>query len=104
MPTTKKMTRPQQWAMYTVSARAALDTLSDAKEQFESAMENLASMKDEYEETLGNMPENLQQTAYGEKLQAIVDIDFEVEIDLSDAEAAVDNAEGAELPLGFGRD
>lgn len=58
----------------------------------------------EYEEWRDNLPENLQQSALGEKLNAVADLDFEPGNLLSDAEGAISEAEGADLPLGFGRD
>ena len=62
------------------------------------ALEELVEMKSEFEEWKDNLPESLQQSAVGEKLEAVCDID------LDSALEAVTEAEGADLPLGFGRD
>lgn len=96
--------RAYRWAAAIGTARAAVDKLEEGKGDFENAMSELNDLKQEYQDWLDNLPESLQQSPVGEKLQAIVDIDFEVEIDIESASEAVDNAEGAELPLGFGRD
>jgi len=63
-----------------------------------SALEELQSMQEEYREWLANMPENLQSSATGLKLEAVTDLDIE------SALAFVSEAESIDLPLGFGRD
>jgi hypothetical protein len=63
-----------------------------------SALEELVELQEEYSEWFDNMNENLQNGATGEKLQALIDLD------LSSALDTAQEAEGAELPLGFGRD
>ena len=55
-------------------------------------------MQKEYEEWKDNLPENLQQSPVGEKLEAVCDLDIEGAIEM------VSEAEGLDLPLGFGRD
>ena len=75
-------------------ARGALETLS-------SAMESLKEVQAEYEEWQDNLPESGGSDATREKLAAVCEIDFDC---LSEVEEAIDQAEGAELPLGFGRD
>jgi len=70
----------------------------------------LRDVQSEYEDWRDNLPENLQQSALGEKLNAVIDeIDLEsiMESPLenwTEVESAIDAAEGADLPLGFGRD
>ena len=97
-----------------------LDELESAASDFESAMQDLADVKQEYQDWYDNMPEGLQQGATGEKLEAIANIDVEnvtvcmddiqsaiqaaVEDLLTEASDVLDEAEGAELPMGFGRD
>lgn len=97
---------------------------SDAAANLEAALSDLNDLKSEYEEWQGNLPENLQSSALGDKLQTICDMNFEhevptdleladldeptwesiIEFDLSEVESAIDDAEGADLPLGFGKD
>lgn len=62
------------------------------------ALEELLSMQSEFEEWRDNLPENLQQSALGEKLDTVCDIDLQGALD------AAQEAESADLPLGFGRD
>ena len=61
-------------------------------------------MRQEYEEWRDNLPENLQQSNLGEKLNAVADLEFDPYSLLTDAESAISEAESADLPLGFGRD
>ncbi len=55
------------------------------------AVATLAELQEHYEEWWGKLPESLQQTALGEKLQAIGELDL-------------DSLQAVEPPLGFGRD
>jgi len=61
-------------------------------------LNELQSLKEEYEEWLENMPENLSGSATAEKLQEVVDFDFE------DAINTVSEAESLDLPRGYGND
>lgn len=71
---------------------------SDAASRAVEALSELQELKTEFEDWRDNLPENLQQSALGEKLEAVCDID------LDSAMEAAEEAEGADLPLGFGRD
>jgi hypothetical protein len=90
----KQPSRGARWADAANEARIALDNLS-------SALDALKDVQSEYEDWNGNLPENLQGSALGEKLAAVTEIDFDC---LSEVESAIDEAEGIDLPLGFGRD
>lgn len=63
-----------------------------------AALEELKSVQDEYEEWKDNLPENLQNSAVGEKLEAVCDLDVDGGLDTAN------EADGIDLPLGFGRD
>lgn len=76
--------RPKRWAE---AAAKALEGLQD-----------LEGMRAEFEEWRDNLPEGLQQSALGEKLDTIADMDIESAITIAE------EADGADLPLGFGRD
>ena len=80
----KKLSRPKRWEA--AAARAV------------QALEELVDLQNEYEEWYEGMPENLQQSGTGEMLEAIVGLDLE------SAKDSADEAEGTELPRGFGRD
>ena len=55
------------------------------------AVETLRALQAEYQEWLDNLPENLQDGALADKLQAVCELDL-------------DELENVDLPLGFGRD
>lgn len=76
--------RPKRWAEAAAKANEALSELQ--------------SIKEEYQDWLDNLPENLQNSALGEKLQAITDLDIDSAVDVSEEAMNID------LPLGFGRD
>lgn len=80
----KKMSRGDRWCNAASEAVSALETLSEIKQ--------------EYQDWYDNLPENLQQSAVGEKLSAICDLDIESALDTAN------EAKDADLPLGFGRD
>lgn len=69
-----------------------------------SAAQELATVKDEYQDWLDNLPEGLRYSPVGEKLDAVCNIDTDVEDDLDGLRTLADEAEGADLPLGWGRD
>ncbi len=71
---------------------------SDAASAAAAALSDLKEVQEEYQEWYDNLPENLQQSAVGEKLDNIINIDIESALD------AANEADGADLPLGFGRD
>lgn len=80
----KTKSRAQRWAEAAEAAEAALNTLLEVQQ--------------EYEEWKDNLPENLQDSPVGEKLEAVCDLDIQGAID------TVQEASGADLPMGFGRD
>ena len=80
----KKQSRADRWA--------------DACAQANEALAELKELQEEYEGWKDSLPENLANSPVGEKLTAVCDLDIE------SAMSTVDDAEGAELPLGFGRD
>ena len=79
------MSRPKRWA-------AAVEKVRDG-------LTDLQELKDEYQDWRDGLPENLESSPVAEKLDAIVDSSF-----VDDIESGADEAEGIELPLGFGRD
>jgi uncharacterized phage infection (PIP) family protein YhgE len=95
-----------------------VNELNDLAGEFNNALGELRDIQDEYQDWQSNLPENLQDSPVAEKLDAVMNIDLSVEIDedlswdneledklyLDDAEASLEEADSAELPLGFGRD
>ena len=89
------MSRPKRWA-------SALEKAGEGLSMLQQGFSELQDLRNEYEEWQDNLPENLQQSPVAEKLEAIVEIDFESEIGV--IEETINQAESCELPLGFGRD
>ena len=58
----------------------------------------LVELQQEYNDWKENLPENLASSALGEKLETIENLDLE------SAQSTVDEAEGVDLPRGFGKD
>lgn len=94
--------------------------IEEKKADIAEALEELNGLKEEYGEWKSNLPESLQSSPVGEKLDAIDSMDFDIEVEF-DAEVAqdisasvesniddiigtLDEAEGADLPRGFGKD
>jgi hypothetical protein len=128
----KRQSRADRWTSAVSEAKAALERIQDAGQEldfaemesaasdFENAMQALSDVKEEYQEWYDNLPESLQGSATGEKLEAVVNIDVDnasvymdgiqeaiqaaIEEALAEAVDVLDEAESAELPVGFGRD
>jgi hypothetical protein len=81
-----------------VTQKSRIARWADAALAAVTALEDLRSIQEEYEEWKDNLPENLEQSALGEKLEAVCDLD------LDDALSTAQGALDADLPLGFGRD
>jgi len=88
--------RPKRWADAIRKGKEGCDYVREA-------FNELQELKTEYEEWKDNLPENLQNSELANKLEAIVDMDFD-ESQVEDCEGVFDEAESAELPQGFGRD
>lgn len=80
----RPLSRPARWAIAASAAVAALDELK--------------SIQEEYQGWLDNLPDNLQGSALADKLNDVCNIDLDSAID------AANEADGADLPRGFGRD
>jgi len=63
-----------------------------------TALGKLQDIQSEYQEWNEGLPENLRESTIAEKLESITAIDFDSAIE------TVNEAEDADLPLGFGRD
>lgn len=74
------------------------DRWSAAASRATDGLQELVDLQDEYQSWLDNLPEGLQSSAVADKLQAVVDLD------LQGAKDTADEAEGADLPLGWGKD
>lgn len=93
--TTKRQSRADRWQSATARAR-------EAQQALESALSDLSDLQQEYEEWKDNLPDSLQSGPTADKLDAVCDLDItSVQDDLS---TLLDELEGVDLPLGFGRD
>jgi hypothetical protein len=86
-------TRPKRQRPKSRSAR-----WTDAAGAALSALEELQSIQQEFSEWRDNLPENLQSSALGDKLDTVCDLDIDSALE------TVQDAESADLPMGFGRD
>jgi hypothetical protein len=103
----KQKSRTGRWEDAAGEARDAFDEIGAAFDSLQEKIDALRDVQEEYQEWSDNLPENLEQSALGEKLQAVLDIELPEDVKdyaITDIEEAIDQAEGAELPLGFGRD
>lgn len=94
----KKPSRADRWNDAVSAAREVVS-------QLETALENLREVQEEYESWKDNLPESLQSATVGEKLEAVCDLDVEgAKSALEEVTNLLDEAESADLPLGWGRD
>lgn len=101
--------RPQQWAAAVADCRSALEMIAEGLSKLEDAANALNEVRESYVEWKDNLPENLQQSATAEKLEAIESLDVEsvhsnLQSAYDEAEGVIGEAEDMELPMGFGRD
>jgi len=129
----KGTSRTARWAQACGDAREAFDAVREARQAFMDqvqelwdsmmtepvsklgeAMGALLDVQAEYQEWYDGMSENLQNSATGEKLQAVTELDleftepdepdFDVSFDLDTVESQIEDADASELPQGYGRD
>jgi len=100
--------RPQRWAEAVTEARKAFDDIHEVREALSQALGELRSIQEEYESWRDNMQgTNLENSPTYEKLEEVCNIDIEGVVDssdLDDIENVLGEAEGADLPRGFGND
>jgi hypothetical protein len=103
----RQKSRTQRWADAVAVAQEALSTLDAAYSGLESALFDLNDLRSEYEEWREGMSENLSGGAVADKLDAILELEFPEDprgMNFDELERLIGQAEGADLPLGFGRD
>ena len=81
----KKQSRPDRW--------------NEAISEVQGGLDMLNELKDEYTEWKDNLPENLEQSPVGEKLEEVCEHQG-----YDDIETAISELEELDLPRGFGRD
>jgi len=90
-------------------AQDSLAVITNEQGEFDAVMTDLDALREEYEEWQGNLPESLMETTLYEKLDEVVNLDFsslnsELEGWCAEAEDLLEEAEGVDLPRGWGRD
>ena len=105
----KSNSRAARWADAVGNALAALEQLEGHLTDLEESASDLRSVQEEYEEWKDNLPENLQSSALGEKLEEVCNLDIENAADtlrnaIDEVKGVFEEAEGVDLPRGFGRD
>lgn len=98
MARTKTPSRATRWSN-------AISKCNQHLAELREALEELQEVHQEYVDWKDNMSENLQSTPVYEKLEAVTEIDVEGAVSYcDDIEGVLNEADGADLPLGFGRD
>lgn len=96
--------RPARWAEAVLKARAAANTIEEGKAALVEVFGELEELRNEYENWRTGLPEQFENTELASKLDTVIEMDFNEDTDVEAMLEAVDQAEQAELPLGFGRD
>jgi len=104
---TRQKSRPARWADACTNLRTAMEEITSQLETVSDALAELKEIQGEYEDWFDNLPEGLQDGPTGALLAEITNLDIpeEATLDtLDDINTLTDEAEGMELPRGFGRD
>lgn len=98
--------RPARWNDAIQRARGAMDAITAAGEDLAAAFGDLEDIRNEYEDWQGNLPDNLQSSPLGEKLDAVVGLCFDCDVEdaMQEMSQVLDEAEAVDLPRGFGKD
>jgi hypothetical protein len=101
--------RPQRWADAAGRALDAVNEIAGHLDDLETAVEELKEVQQEYQDWRDNLPENLANSPLGEKLNEVADLDLEdlassVRDACDEAQGKIEEAEGMDLPRGFGKD
>jgi hypothetical protein len=105
----KPKSRAKRWAEASSNALFALEQLSGHVADLENALSELRGVQEEYEEWKDNLPENLASSALGEKLEEVCNLEIEdaaqsIRDAIDEVTSTIENADGVDLPQGFGRD
>lgn len=100
----KNPSRGDRWQAAASDLREAVTAVDEAVAAAVEAASALADVQSEYSDWLDNMPDGLRDGPTGEKLQGVVDLDCDPGEDVEALRTLADEAEGVDLPLGWGRD
>jgi hypothetical protein len=98
-----------RWSDACIRCRIALERTEGTLADLEEVLGELREIQGEYEEWKDNLPENLHASALGEKLEEVCNLEIdgifeEIDGSIQSAVSKIDEAEGVDLPQGFGRD
>jgi predicted Zn-dependent protease with MMP-like domain len=98
--------RPKRWYESLASAQSAIEAVRVAMGEVESAFSELQELQQEYQDWYDNLPEGLAQSTTADLLEQItnLELEFSDSLSLEELEQIIGEAEGVELPRGFGRD
>jgi hypothetical protein len=99
--------RPARWAAAIEELKSVLNRIDT--QDLEAAADNLVAVQEEYEQWQADMPDNLVDSPTATLLEGVVDLDLQylagqILDAINAAESTIEDAEGIDLPLGFGRD
>lgn len=101
----KRQSRSDRWSEAVGKLRTAAENVESGKTEWEEALEEVRSIREEFESWRDNLDGKFEGSALVEKLEAICEIDLDsAELDTETLTSLVDELDGADLPLGFGRD
>ena len=86
------------WKDAVKEAQIKLANVRNAADELEAALEAIRDVQEEYEEWKDELSDRQANSALGEKLEAICELDFNLEVDVDDIESVLEDAEGVELP------
>ena len=96
--------RPDRWRAAVAEIRKAAEPLERAMAEIEDAKSDLVELQGEYSDWLEGLPEGGSE-ATRDKLQEIVDFDLDLDgLGPQELIDRLDDLEGVDPPLGFGRD
>jgi hypothetical protein len=106
---TKRRSKAARWAEAVAECQSAMEDIRLLQTNLNTALTSLYDVQQEYQDWLDNMPESMSSSATAEKLQEVCELDIESYMDepldnWSEVENTVSEAEGVDLPMGFGRD
>jgi hypothetical protein len=108
-PKRQPKSRPQRWEAAIAEARAKLGEIQPLIDEVEGALSEVRAVQEEYEGWKESLPENLASSSLGEMLEAVCEIQLEDAAEqlrsaAAELETILQEAEGTDLPRGFGRD
>jgi hypothetical protein len=105
----KRQSRIDRWQSAVTRAKTALGEIISSCDELEDAMSELQGVQEEYQEWKDNLPDNLQSGNLADKLDEVCNLDIadkadEIRTAADELDGTLDEAEGMDMPLGFGRD